>query len=96
MATFNVTPAVISLGRAVYNRTQLGIRRDEEIKEILQAFVDRELGPTAEYTREEVEQMDEQDLDEIVHELKSQEAAEINNAGKDAQITYILGEEETL
>ena len=34
------------------------------------------------YSREE--------LDEIVHDLKSEEAAEINNQGKEAQIEYIL------
>ena len=28
-------------------------------------------------------------LDEWVHELKSQEAAEINNSGLEAQLTYL-------
>ncbi|MEW6657405.1 MAG: hypothetical protein AB1424_01965 [Thermodesulfobacteriota bacterium] len=36
----------------------------------------------------------EEDLDEMVHDLKGQEAAEINNQGKEAQVAYILGEEE--
>ena len=43
------------------------------------------------YTREQLEGMTEEDLDEIVHDLKAGEAAEINNQGKDAQIEYILG-----
>jgi ribosomal protein L29 len=43
------------------------------------------------YTREQLEQMSEEELDEIVHDLKSEEAAEINNQGKEAQIEYILG-----
>ena len=43
------------------------------------------------YTREQLEQMTEEELNEIVHDLKSEEAAEINNRGKDAQIEYILG-----
>lgn len=42
------------------------------------------------YTRERLEQMTEEELDEIVHDLKAGEAAEINNQGKDAQIEYIL------
>ena len=40
------------------------------------------------YTREQLEQMSEEELDEVVHGLK---AADINNQGKDAQIEYILG-----
>lgn len=43
------------------------------------------------YTREQLEQMPEEALDEIVHDLKSEEAAEINNQGKETQIEYILG-----
>ena len=43
------------------------------------------------YTRERLEQMGEEELDEIVHDLKGEEAAEINNRGKDAQIEYIMG-----
>ncbi|MFZ5451488.1 MAG: hypothetical protein ACOZF2_06415 [Thermodesulfobacteriota bacterium] len=42
------------------------------------------------YTREQLEAMTEEELDEIVHDLKAEEAAEINNHGKDAQIEYIL------
>lgn len=45
------------------------------------------------YTREELETWTEEELDELVHELKGQEAAEINNSGKETQIAYILGEE---
>ena len=43
------------------------------------------------YTREQLEGMTEEELDEIVHDLNSEEAAEINNQGKEAQIEYILG-----
>jgi ribosomal protein L29 len=42
------------------------------------------------YTREQLEAMTEEELDETVHDLKSEEAAEINNRGKEAQIEYIL------
>jgi hypothetical protein len=42
------------------------------------------------YRREQLEAMREEELDEIVHDLKSEEAAEINNQGKEAQIEYIL------
>lgn len=42
--------------------------------------------------REELEKLSEEDLDEMVHALKGQEAADINNAGRDAQIAYIIGE----
>ena len=31
-------------------------------------------------------------LDEIVHDLKSTEAADINNRGRNAQIEYIIGQ----
>jgi len=45
----------------------------------------------------ELEEMSEGELDDVVHELKSLEAAQINNAGRDAQLAYIgeqwLGEE---
>jgi hypothetical protein len=34
---------------------------------------------------------DEEDLDEIVHDLKGAEAAEINNGGREAQIRFIDG-----
>lgn len=43
-------------------------------------------------TREELAAMTEEQLDELVHDLKGEEAAEINNQGKDAQIAYILGD----
>jgi len=43
------------------------------------------------YTRKQLEGMTEEELDEIVHDLKAEEAAEINNQGKEAQIEYILG-----
>ena len=33
------------------------------------------------------------ELDDLVHDLKSQEATTINNGGKEAQINFILGEE---
>lgn len=42
-------------------------------------------------TREELEALDVEELDEMVHDLKGEEAAAINNAGKEAQIEYILG-----
>ena len=41
--------------------------------------------------REDLEKMDVEDLDELVHEAKGAEAAEINNGGKDAQIDFLLG-----
>jgi ribosomal protein L29 len=41
------------------------------------------------YSREQLEAMTEEELDEIVHDLKAEEAAEINNRGKEAQIQYI-------
>jgi hypothetical protein len=44
-------------------------------------------------TREELLEMSEEDLDELVHDLKGEEAATINNQGRDAQIAYILDEE---
>ena len=42
-------------------------------------------------TREEFELLTEEELDEIVHDIKGQEAAEINNQGKEAQIDYLMG-----
>ncbi len=44
-------------------------------------------------TRDELEQMSQEDLDEAVHEAKAEEAAEINNNGRSAQILYLLGED---
>ena len=43
-------------------------------------------------TKEELEEMTPEDLDELVHDLKAEEASGINNAGREAQIEYILGE----
>lgn len=43
-------------------------------------------------TREELLAMSEEDLDELVHDLKGEEATAVNNQGRDAQIAYILGE----
>ena len=44
-------------------------------------------------TEEELEEMSIEDLDELVHDLKAEEASVINNAGREAQIEYILGEQ---
>jgi hypothetical protein len=44
-------------------------------------------------TREELMVLSEEDLDELVHDLKGEEAAAINNRGREAQVAYILGEE---
>jgi hypothetical protein len=35
-------------------------------------------------------ELSEQELDEMVHELKSQEASGINNGGRDEQLAYLL------
>ena len=43
-------------------------------------------------TREELQAMSEEDLDKLVHDLKAEEAAAINNQGREAQIAHILGE----
>jgi hypothetical protein len=40
-------------------------------------------------TREELEALSQEDLDEAVHEAKAAEAAEINNEGREAQIKYL-------
>ena len=45
-----------------------------------------------EYTRDDLEVMDEEELDELVIDLKLAEASDINNGGKDAQIAYMLSE----
>lgn len=34
--------------------------------------------------------LSEEDLDELVHEAKSQEASEINNEGREAQIAFLI------
>ena len=41
--------------------------------------------------REALGQLTEEELDGLVHDLKSQEATTLNNAGREAQIDYILG-----
>ncbi len=41
-------------------------------------------------TRKELEKMDDDELDELIHDIKSAEAAEINNQSGEAQISYIL------
>ena len=41
--------------------------------------------------QQELEQYSWDDLCEIVHDMKGEEAASINNAGKEEQIDYILG-----
>jgi hypothetical protein len=40
--------------------------------------------------KKELEKMDDDELDELIHDIKSAEAAEINNQGREAQISYIL------
>lgn len=40
--------------------------------------------------KEDLLALSEEELDELVHDLKGQEAAEINNQGKEAQVDYIL------
>ena len=42
--------------------------------------------------REELEKMNDEELDELVYDIKAQEAATINNAGKEAQIDYLLSD----
>lgn len=42
--------------------------------------------------REDLERLSEEELDELVHDAKGNEAAEINNQGREAQISYLLGE----
>jgi ribosomal protein L29 len=43
-------------------------------------------------TREQLEKLSVEELDELVHDLKAEEAAALNNQGREAQIAYILGE----
>ena len=45
------------------------------------------------YEQRRIRKMTEEELDELVHDLKGKEAAAINNSGKDAQLAYLLGEE---
>ena len=42
--------------------------------------------------RLELEQYSEEELDDLVHDIKSGEAAEINNQGREDQIDFILGD----
>ena len=39
--------------------------------------------------REQLEKLDQDSLDELVHEAKGEEAADINNQGREAQIDYL-------
>lgn len=41
-------------------------------------------------TRDELDAMSQEELDDIVHDMKAAEAASINNAGREAQMEYIL------
>jgi hypothetical protein len=41
-------------------------------------------------TRKELEKMDDDELDGLIPDIKPAEAAEINNRGREAQISYIL------
>lgn len=43
--------------------------------------------------KEELMGMSQEELDELIHDLKGEEAAAINNQGREAQVAYILGEE---
>jgi hypothetical protein len=44
--------------------------------------------------RKRYEEMDQEELDEEVHGAKAAEAAEINNQGREAQIAYLMGEDD--
>jgi hypothetical protein len=44
--------------------------------------------------REELESKDQDELDDLVISAKEAEAAEINNQGREAQIAYLMGEED--
>ena len=46
-------------------------------------------------TKKNLKGMAPEDLDELVYELKGEEAAAINNGGKESQIEYLTDEEET-
>jgi len=45
---------------------------------------------------QDYDKMTQDDLDGLVHDTKSIEASDINNAGRDYQIAYLNGEAETL
>lgn len=40
--------------------------------------------------KDQIEAASQDELDEMVHELKAEEAASINNGGREAQLTYLL------
>lgn len=40
-------------------------------------------------TKEQLEKFDQDELDDMVHEAKGEEAAAINNQGREAQIEYL-------
>ena len=43
--------------------------------------------------RKNLEAMSCEDLDELVHEAKAEEAARINNSGHHVQVAYLIGDE---
>jgi hypothetical protein len=47
---------------------------------------------TPEELRAELEKLTDEDLDEAVRDAKADEASEINQEGKGAQIAYLMGE----
>ena len=44
-------------------------------------------------SREALGKLTEEELDGLVHDLKSHEAASINNAGKEAQVNFLLAKD---
>ena len=50
----------------------------------------RMVRPTNQDQRAELEAMTQEDLDEAIYEAKADEAAEINNSGRETQINYFL------
>jgi hypothetical protein len=57
----------------------------------------REMKQTSQSVQEntfidELQGMSTEDLDEMVHEAKAEEASEINNKGREAQIAYLIGD----
>ena len=44
-------------------------------------------------SREALGKLTGEELDGLVHDLKGQEAASVNNAGKDTQLNFLLGED---
>lgn len=43
--------------------------------------------------RERLQRLSQEELNDLVHDAKADEAASINNQGREAQIRYLLGEE---